>query len=774
MGYISLNARKMAYQDAVKSTNHFVLNSASNIKDKLNYDMSIAITLANSFQIYDDYEKDEWQTLINKMYLNIYNNNPQIYGLWDSWELSAIDSTHTKNYGRIANSYWRDNGLAKFDSDLRSMDGDSELYLETKSMLIPSINEPYFDIVTTGKQESLMLTSLNAPVVKNGEYKAVVSMDITLSAIQDIVNEIKPYPGSYAYMVTYGGKLAGHSNTEYLNVPLIDIYSEEVTENSVLSKIQNGKLFSYNKYDSEGNKLYVTYAPILVNMTDTPWSICIVVPEKSMMVEATKNFRISLLAGLIGIFLMFIIIYFIGRFIAKPIVKITGLLKQLSVGNVDKSLKIDMNSGDELEEMTESANLLIDGLSKTAEFAKTIGQGNLLAEYEKTGDNDILGEALLEMRQSLVNAEEDEKNRKVEDEKINWATQGQAKFGEILRMHDQNIHELTFNFMSNLVDYVDAIQGALFIKNDDSEDDEFFELVGAIAYDRKKTLDSKFKLGEGLIGRCAYERLTIYMEEVPDNYVHVTSGLGESNPRSILLVPAILNEKVYGIIELISFNKIDKYKIDFVERIGESIASTISTVKINDRTQILLQQSKQQSEELAAQEEEMRQNLEELQATQEEVGRLREEDQIKNKKMLDDVEKHKTTLMKILDHLPLKVFLKDQEGKMLIVNKKLLEIHQTSLSEIIGKSDFDFFADDYSKAKSLWDAEQEIIKSGNTKHEIYEEKINNSGIILDSKLYPFFIDYLDETGILGIQEDISEITEKNKLIEKLEVKLKKK
>lgn len=339
----------------------------------------------------------------------------------------------------------------------------------------------------------------------------------------------------------------------------------------------------------------------------------------NMEASFTKLENYIYITGIILIVLAILMALYLAQKIIRPVKYFRENLVSMSKGIMPKQ-KVK-ETQDEIGDMAAALNELIRGLKETTEFALEIGKGNFEFQFVPLSDEDDLGNGLLTMRMNLKHAAEEEERRKREDAQRNWSSHGIAKFSEILRQNNDNIDKLTHDVISNLVKYCEANQGGLFLINDENSNKKYVELVAAYAYNRKKFLEKQIEMGVGLIGRAIQEGETIYLTDIPDNYITITSGLGDDNPKGLLIVPLKINDDVYGVIEMASFKEFEKYQIEFVEKIGENIAATLSSVKINIRTAQLLETTRQQAEEMKAQEEEMRQNMEELQATQEESAR---------------------------------------------------------------------------------------------------------------------------------------------------------
>src|SRR6056297_603513 len=694
--FISLKTKSIAYRDATRMVDAQSQKYAYKIESLISKDFSVVSTLSQAFKNYDFLPKEKWQKLINKMYDEVFLANPSFYNLWDSWELSSIDSTYTKPYGRIVNQHFRENNVMKTTQGYRSMEGDPELYAKWKAKRKNMIADLYADVFVEHKKERKLMTTLVSPIlVESGKYIGLVGVDLTLTRFQKIVNniQIKTLDGSYAFLISHDKKYAGHPNTELLNQKPKKNPTKKENFN-LFDKMEEGNHFSIIHDNKEEKKRYVSYAPIKIGDTETNWYLGITTPIGSIKEQANKNFLISMLVGVLGISLLSLVIYFVTKNISNPIEKVTNRLGELSKGRIDENMKLQLSTGDELEEMANALNTSIDELNKKNEFAQNLGTGKLDYQFQASGKEDELGHSLLEMRESLQKAREEEEKRKIEDEKRRWVNEGLAKFADILRQNNENLEQLSYEIIRNLVEYLEANQGGIFVLNDEDKDNIVYELKAAYAFDRRKYLEKQIKPGESLVGTCAIEKETIYMTEVPQDYIRITSGLGDANPDSILIVPLKMEENVLGVVEIASFKKFEKYQIEFVEKVGETIASTLSSVRVNIKTSQLLEKSQQQAEEMSAQEEEMRQNMEELKATQEESARREQE--LKN-------------ILNAVDTFILKAEL-STSGSFESANELLSSSLEYTPDELYGKQINDIVADkDKQKFQKLWNE----IKEGN-------------------------------------------------------------
>ena len=256
-------------------------------------------------------------------------------------------------------------------------------------------------------------------------------------------------------------------------------------------------------------------------------------------------------------------------------------------------------------------------------FIHSLIAGELQKSVELTLTDQTLSETLHKLKDSLSRNREMEQQRRLDERQRNWISEGLAEFGDILRKHSLEMETMTYAVISGLVRYLDANQGALFLTRE-NDGELFLEMVACHAYKRKKFPGKKVAWGDGLIGAVAVERKGYYTDKISDGYLSVTSGLGKANPRYLLIEPLVWNDKVFGIVEIASFKRLEDYKIQFVQRVAENIATTISTMESNLRTEQLLKETQAQADRLLVQEEQVRNNMDALKLAQEERAKQAE------------------------------------------------------------------------------------------------------------------------------------------------------
>jgi len=249
----------------------------------------------------------------------------------------------------------------------------------------------------------------------------------------------------------------------------------------------------------------------------------------------------------------------------------------------------------------------LDSVKDNIRFAEEMSKGNL--DYaSESAQVDELGRALLVMRENLLAS----RKRELAEKFVNV---GVNKVGEILRAYTGQVDQLCDELVREIVKYVNANQGAIFLAHGE-HDDLHLKMASCYAYERKKYLNKRIELGEGMLGQCFLERDVIHLKKVPHNFVHITSGLGEATPSAVLLVPIQTQDEIVGVLELASFQSFTAEAISLLRKLGEIIASSVSAVRTTEKMRMLVQESQKIEQILKARDEEARQTVEQLRATQ--------------------------------------------------------------------------------------------------------------------------------------------------------------
>jgi HAMP domain-containing protein/CheY-like chemotaxis protein/signal transduction histidine kinase len=296
--------------------------------------------------------------------------------------------------------------------------------------------------------------------------------------------------------------------------------------------------------------------------------------------------------------------------------------------------------------LTDNVNAMANSLTlqvrAIADVATSVTRGDLSRQIavEAQGELDELKNNLNQM---IVNLKSTTEKNSEQD----WLKTNLAKFSRMMQ-GQKDLEAVSKLIMSELTPLVSAHHGAFYIMDDDNNT-PVLKLIASYAYKERKHVGNRFFLGEGLVGQAALEKKPILLTNVPDDYIRISSGLGEAPPRNVLVLPVLFEGEVKAVIELASFLPFSQIHQLFLDQFAESVGVVINMIAANMRTAELLEQSQSLTLELQSQSEELRNQQEEL------------------KKSNAELEAQATTLRTSEE------LLKDQQEELQQVNEELEE-----------------------------------------------------------------------------------------------------
>ncbi|MBR2195851.1 MAG: GAF domain-containing protein [Salinivirgaceae bacterium] len=636
-------------------------NIATSVSNIVSCEYQELLTLKSAIESSIDEGYDNNVDTYKNMLRSICGSNRMLASAWLSFDHSFIPSSVNDGRNCIMaenTSLGTNLNIVDYDYDFESPTGP---FYDVRESGKPILSEPDFFLQDGSTAKRYVKVSVAVPIENESGFVGAIGTDLNINVLCHFLDTTLFIGDQNIIILSRKNMTIGYPNPDLVGLQFEEI--DSVLNNAIASN--DGHFVLKDK--SGADSLYCTSITTVPAALGNGWRLITTHTCDEIDAQIGSSLKFVTRVIIFGLLILAIIVFILSVRIATPIKNVSAIINKLSLGQVNDALKMDIESNDELGQMADSSNKVVDGLLQVTKYAENIGNGNSDYKFSPLSDKDVLGNAIIEMKNSLDRAKEEEKQRKIEEGQLNWASNGINLFNKVLRVDNDNIKVLAEDIIEHLILYLDAQMGAFYIVPNDRNG---AELVAAIGFDSAKLNENQFvAAGNGLIGRAYLEKETIFISDIPSNTDKIGSGLGKALPKSVLVVPLIYNKSLAGIIELYSFKIMQPYQISFVEKLAENIASTISTVEINGQTARLLEKSKHQAEVLEQQEEEIRQNMEEMQATQEESSQKEAE------------------LTSIIDayHNTVAVAHFDTNQRITNVNDEYLKLMKVKRNNVIGK-----------------------------------------------------------------------------------------
>ncbi|MDA3906790.1 MAG: methyl-accepting chemotaxis protein [Bacteroidales bacterium] len=380
IGYISFQLKKSTYKDSAKLATAYTREYRNKVQDDLNQIMVSTQTLSNILGDHNNYSPKDRDKFYNDLLVNWLKNNESYLSVGLSWEKKAFDEKYDKRNGRIRTVYYRKNNILQSTSETLE---ENNLYLNSEYYKIRDLNEetivdPYFDDTTTDLA-GILMTTVACPIQnKNGRFDGLLGVDISLETMKDIIADIHPFDGTASYIVGNNRLLVAHSDNSLIGKDFfLNLQSESTSFRSGFEETLRNKNYEFEYVNSKDKKKYfVSFAPISIGNIAKKWMIGIEVPVDVIMADAKSVFRNALYVGIIGLLVLYFLIYFISNKISKPIIEGVEFAKSISSGNLEARLEIRQN--DETGELAESLSAMAEKLKII--IAEVIQSSNKIAD----------------------------------------------------------------------------------------------------------------------------------------------------------------------------------------------------------------------------------------------------------------------------------------------------------------------------------------------------------------------------------------------------------
>ena len=510
---------------------------------------------------------------------NYVQKYPEIIGVNLAFEKNAFDQRDSDYIGDA--KYGPDGRFIPYltsNGAITPIQGleTSEYYLGARAVGETIMTEAYYYNV---EGSNILVSTLSKPLYDGSTFLGVIGVDVPVEEITNMV-EAMAQEHERIVLVTAGGNVIVN-NTDR------DVEDHEIAE--ILHDVQAAEETDLSRMHEDH---YEVIEKIKARGVATTWALLLDM-ESSYLTEASvKATYQGIGIGLVTMLLALLFMWLITNRITAPIANFVKKMNGFTMDKIHEDLHMEATSLTEVNSLSDSYQSLLDKL-----------------------------------RENLV---ERERKRKIQiaQMKVNEIAQG-----------NQQLQDLSNQLIAFVTKHIEGQLGVFYLLNDKAEPNHY-EMIASYAYKRRKGYPESFQIGEGLIGQAAMENETLLVSQLPDEYIHIQSGVGYSVPKHIAVIPCEYNGKVIAVMEVASVNEIAEEALEFLNLVKANIAIAINNILNYQAVEVLLEEAQENAVQLQNQQEELRvinEELEEqsisLKSSQAELESQQEELRVSNEEL---------------------------------------------------------------------------------------------------------------------------------------------
>jgi methyl-accepting chemotaxis protein len=396
--FLTTKSGKVITEGIEKEAQQAAYRHGNSVLKELNTAMNAARTIAHEFETMKDNGRLN-RELAGAILKGVLQKNPKLLGTYTCWEPNALDgkddvfagSKGHDQTGRYIPYYNR--GSGKIVLEALAGYTSSDYYQKPKRTKEETIINP-FEYKVAGKE--VLLTSLVVPIIVDGSFLGIAGVDIALDEINNTVSKIKPYETGYAILCANNGLLVSNPDKNRIG-KIINKSDKDIDQEDILNNISNGQPFSLSeKAEANDSNMYLSFAPIKIGETTTPWSFGYAVPMNKLMQPVKMMKRSSFLIGLLILGLSIFVVIWLSRSINNGISGIMQKADEIEEAIVNGKLDyradhkgVDIDFRGIVNNINNIINVFVKPINVTAEYIDRIGKGDIPEKIEEDYKGDF-------------------------------------------------------------------------------------------------------------------------------------------------------------------------------------------------------------------------------------------------------------------------------------------------------------------------------------------------------------------------------------------------